>query len=271
MATAENTSAANQSFADAHAAWHETAEADRRSPHGPLSSAALHWLTKEPSELPGIPGVWSADDSGTVTVELGSDDGITRGGEPLSGTVTLGPYARGQEDILEWGEKRLQVAPRVGHIIVRTQDPESPTRLNYEGTNTFPANEKWRITAHFEPAERAAVEVDSAVEGAKQHFDSPGRAVFEIDGQEYSLTLFGKPDATDLRVHFVDETGKDLTYPAVRFAEATRDGDEVVIDFNRAINPPCAYTTFATCPFAPPENRLPVRVEAGELRPGVSL
>lgn len=86
-----------------------------------------------------------------------------------------------------------------------------------------------------------------------------------------SLTLLGDAQASELRALFADLTGADLTYPAVRFVPVRREGDAVTIDFNRATNPPCAYSESATCPFPPPENRLSVRIEAGELRPGVTL
>lgn len=261
----------NVSFAAAHTSWHEQVEAQRTAPHGPLSVTAIHWLNESPATLPDLPGTWSATDDGAVTVQFSPEDEVTRNGAALSGTVTLGPLTGIDAELLEWGDSRIQVTARGGRIAVRPQHPNSPDRVNYGGTATFPAHPSWVLTGRFEPAPRDSVKVDSFVPHAQQHYDSPGRALFTVDGQDLSLTLFGDTDAVELRALFADRTGEDLTYPAVRFVPVTRDGDTVIIDFNRATNPPCAYSASATCPFPPPENRLPVRIEAGELRPGVSL
>ncbi|WP_291279772.1 DUF1684 domain-containing protein [Galactobacter sp.] len=261
------TTSESTSFTAEHERWHESVEAQRTSPHGPLSLTAIHWLVDTPSELPGLPGTWSATDDGTVTVTLAASDGVTRDGQLLDGTVTLGPLTGLEALLLEWGDKRIQVAARSGSIAVRPQDPASPDRANYTGTATFPADPAWVITGRYQPNPRAEVEVDSFVPGAKQQYDSPGQAHFTVDGQDVALTLFGAPGASQLRAIFADATGADLTFPAARFVPVTRDGDTVTIDFNRATNPPCAYSASATCPFPPPENRLPVRIEAGELRP----
>lgn len=259
------------SFAEQHAAWHEQIEAQRVSPHGPLSITAIHWLDDTGRRLPDLPGEWSAATDGTVTARFEEGDRVLRAGAPVSGTVILGSLTGIDAELLEWGEQRIQVAARGGRIAVRPQNPDSSDRSNYSGTETFPANPTWVISGRFEPSPRDGVEVDSFVPGAKQHYDSPGRAVFAVDGQELALTLFGEADSAELRALFADRTGEDLTYPAVRFVPVSRNGDAVTIDFNRAVNPPCAYSTSATCPFPPVENRLPIRVEAGELRPGVTL
>lgn len=267
MTTQESTG-----FTDAYAAWHAEIETARTAPFGPLSATALHWLTREPSALPGLPGIWSADADGTVTVELGAADGVERGGAPVSGTVVLGPLTGTAGTALTWGDVQIEVAARSGGIIVRPRDPNCPDRRGYTGTRTFPASRDWVVEARFVPAPRDGVEVASAAGSDRtQHYDSPGSAEFTIDGRDLSLTLFGSAEAGDLRAIFSDATGADLTFPAARFVgvQAREDGS-LVIDFNRTTNPPCAYSASATCPFPPPENRLPVRIEAGELRPGVA-
>lgn len=268
-------------FATSHAEWHKNLEAQRASEYGPLSITAIHWLDAESRELAGLPGTWSATDDGLITLTATPADRLAVGDEPVDGTITIGPLTGVESTIVEWNVERenaahtpirIQVAARSGKIAVRPHDPASTNRAEYAGTNTFPANPAWVVNARYEANPRAGVEVDTAISWGKQHYDSPGRAVFEVDGQEYSLTLFGTDGSNDLRANFADATGADLTYPAVRFVGATRIGEStVVIDFNRAVNPPCAYSTNATCPFPPPENRLPIRIEAGELRPGVSL
>lgn len=260
-----------ESFAESHEAWHAQLESLRTGPHGPLSITAIHWLDESPRRLPGIPGEWSTTREGLVSVRAEVRDGLFRNGEPLSGESRIGPLKGIDSELLVWGEQRIQVAARGGRIAVRPQDPSSPDRASYTGTATFPADPAWVIAGTFVPTPRDDVEVDSFVPGAQQYYDSPGRAVFIVGGQEVGLTLFGDAHASELRALFADRTGEDLTYPAVRFVPVRREGDAVTIDFNRATNPPCAYSESATCPFPPPENRLSIRIEAGELRPGVSL
>lgn len=259
-------------LAAAHDSWHAEVEAGRTAPHGPLSVTALHWLAEEPQQFPGLPGTWRADGrTGVVTADLPGDAGVSRDGAALAGTVDFEPLSGLESLTLEWGEKRIELAARSGRIVLRPRDPESPDRLGYRGTATFPAAPEWVIRARFLPAPRAGVEVSSAAgETATQHYDSPGSAEFEVDDRTVRLTLFGETDGTPLRAVFADRSGEDLTFPATRFVGVTRlDDDTVEIDFNRTTNPPCAYSASATCPFPPPENRLPVRIEAGELRPGV--
>ena len=261
------------SFADAHAAWHDRVEADRTAPHGPLSVTALHWLSADPQAFDGAPGTWSAGADGLVTASFAAVDGVTRDGVALEGSVQLGPLTGIASTTLAWGEQLLELAARSGRIVLRPRDPQSKDRVEYAGTNTFPPSERWVVRARFVPAPREAVEVDSAAGvDAKQHYDSPGTAEFEFEGQPIRLTLFGEPYSPGLRALFADATGKDLTFPAARHVGVTQiDDDTVEIDFNRTSNLPCAYSASATCPFPPPENRLAVRIEAGELRPGISL
>lgn len=261
-----------EAFVAAHDSWHAAVEAGRTAPHGPLSVTALHWLTEDPQRFAGMPGVWRADSgTGVVTAELPEDAGVTRDGVRLSGTVRFEPLSGIESLVLDRGEQRLELAARSGGIVLRPRDPESPDRAGYAGTETFPPSPEWVVRARFAPAPRDSVEVDSAAgPTAKQHYDSPGTAEFEVDGRTVRLTLFGEADGSPLRALFADRTGGDLTFPAARFVGVARiDDDTVEIDFNRTTNLPCAYSASATCPFPPPENRLPVRIEAGELRPGI--
>ena len=260
-------------FTDAHAAWHAEVERARTAPFGPLSATAMHWLTSDPSRLPDLPGVWSAAPSGLVTVELAESDGVTRDGAPAFGRVEIGPLTGLQGDALSWGDVHIEIAARSGNIIVRPRDPAATARAEYAGTGTFPASESWVVTARFVPKPRGGVEVASAAGADRmQHYDSAGVAEFEIGGEPVALTLFGSAAGGDLRAIFADASGADLTFPAARFVSVQPVDDTTVrIDFNRASNPPCAYSESATCPFPPPENRLQVRIEAGELRPTLTL
>lgn len=260
------------SFAEAHAAWHSQVEAQRTAPHGPLSATALHWLTETAQRFPEVPGSWRADSrSGVVTTELPEDSKVTLNGTALSGTVAFPPLVGLDSITLAWEAQRIELAARSGRLVLRPRNPESRDRIDYGGTGVFPADPAWVLRARFLPAPRNAVEVSSAAgERATQHYDSAGIAEFQVGGKTLRLTLFGEIDGSPLRAIFADRSGEDLTFPAARFVAVTRlDEQTVEIDFNRTTNPPCAYSLSATCPFPPPENRLPVRIEAGELRPGI--
>ena len=267
---------ASGSFQERHAAWHREVERGRASAYGPLSATSMFWLTREPRTLPGLPGVWRADADGLVTVDFGAGSGaeppVTSDGEPVAGRFTAGPLTGTEGITLGWGDKRIEVAARSTGIIVRTRDPQSPDRAGYAGTQTFAPDSAWVVEARFVPRERAEVVIASAAGADRlQRYPSPGVAEFEVGGVPVALTLFGTFDGGDLRAVFADATGEDLTYPAARFVDVEPvGGDRLRIDFTRAVNPPAAYSAAATCPFPPPENRLPVRIEAGELRPGIA-
>jgi len=111
--------------------------------------------------------------------------------------------------------------------------------------------------------------VGAAVDGLQHVYDAPGRVEFGLDGQPLSLTAFPGHDPGSLIVLFTDATSGVTTYAANRVLELGTPGPagQVVLDFNRATNLPCAYTDLATCPLPPPENRLPVAIEAGEKIP----
>lgn len=252
----------------AHATWHRAVEARRTAPHGPLSTTSLEWLRAGEQQLDNAPGIWSRQTDGRVSVRFDTDDGITdEHFEPVQ-TVVLGPFSRNEGALLVWGERRIDVAERGGEIAVRVRDPESKDRRDYRGTETFPPLARWVITGRFVPTPRSDVTVDTAVSGSHQSYSSPGVVEFEVAGEPQRLTLFPGTDAQHVRALFADGTSGTLTHPSGRSVEVVLGADgDATIDFTRATNPPCAYSDNATCPFPPPENRLAVPIEAGELRP----
>lgn len=257
-------------FATAHTAWHEEVEARRTSDYGPLSVASLDWLGPEPRRFDGIPGSWRAEPDGTVVVEVGAAEELVLDDVPVAGAMRVGPLTGIESRTFASGALRVEVAARGGSIALRTRRPDAPDRAGYSGTATFSPDPAWVIEARFIPAAQADVEVDTVIPGSLQHYDSPGLAEFEVAGETIRLILFESGGPASLRAIFADATGADLTFPAARNVPVARSGpDTVVIDFNRATNPPCAYSAHATCPLPPHGNRVPVRIEAGELRPGV--
>ena len=254
-------------FEAEHARWHERVEARRTAPYGPLSVTSLRWLGAEPQCFAQLPGAWRAEADGTVIAELAEGESLVLDGETITGELRLGPLAGIETATVEHGELRIEAAARGGSIALRVRDPRSSDRVDYPGTAVFPPEPRWVVDARFVPVPQDDVEVDSIIPGKPQHYDSPGVAEFELDGRALRLVLFRGAGPDGLRAIFAD--ADERTFPAARNVEVERIGpDAVRIDFNRATNPPCAYSAGATCPLPPPGNRLPVPIPAGEAAPG---
>jgi uncharacterized protein (DUF1684 family) len=179
-----------------------------------------------------------------VTVKM---EGVTRVVRPNSG------------DEVRVGRLSLFVFGGNGGYSVRMKDPESRIRREFHGIECYPAREEYRVTARFFPAPRRMA--DSFC---------PGYLVFRLLGRELRLYPFKEqPNAKVLLLVFRDLTTGKETYEGGRFldVELPQDG-AVVLDFNKAYNPPCAFTPFVSCPLPPRQNRLPVRIEAGEKKYG---
>lgn len=158
---------------------------------------------------------------------------------------------------------------RTGDLVGwRLRDTQSPLRLAFEGIPHFPVDPAWRIQARWEPFDPPRTLEYLTVLGTPDSGTVSGQAVFEHGGQPFTLWPM---DGEDGRLFFVfaDRTSGKATYGGGRFlyADAPQDG-HVVLDFNRAYNPPCALNGHVVCPTAPPENRLRIAVEAGEKTPG---
>jgi uncharacterized protein (DUF1684 family) len=248
-------------YADDWAAWHEAHESRRAAPHGFLAVTGLHWLSPDWQTFDDVPGSWRGGPDG-VSVRLSAGQGVA---EP--GLVDLGPVDEDGVDLMI-GEVLAEVALRGTMVMLRPRNPRNPARLAYRGTPAFPPDEKWIVEGRFvdEPRE---VTVGTVIDGLEELNAAPGRVEFELGGMPLSLTVFTGNRPGGLSALFRDATSGVTTYPAGRtlqIAPPAADGT-VVVDFNRATNLPCAYTEFATCSLAPPENTLPIAVEAGEQMP----
>lgn len=167
--------------------------------------------------------------------------------------------------VLKSGDVSFSVIKRENRYGVRVRDKNSPNLTEFTGLNWFPINEKYRITADFKPYDvPKEVEIPNILGGVYK-MKSPGLLVFKIDGKELMLEPVEEGDK--LFIIFADATNRRHTYQSGRFLYAEKaDKGKVVLDFNKAHNPPCAYTEFATCPLPPAQNRLKWEIPAGELR-----
>jgi uncharacterized protein (DUF1684 family) len=167
---------------------------------------------------------------------------------------------------VESGSVQLHLMPREGPPFLRIRDSQSPVRTEFKGLDYFPFDPDWRITARWVPNPPGQTLLIANVLGELNREANPGMAEFDIDDQTVGLQATLSEDGDELFFILADRTSGRETYGLGRFlyADLPVDG-EVVLDFNRTYNPPCAFTAFSTCPLPPPENRLDLRVEAGEL------
>lgn len=262
-------------------AWHAERVARLTAEDGWLTLVGLHWLKEGsqrfgsasdnelifPASVPAHAGTFTRKGN-TVSLLLEPGVSLTLDGKPFTGG-TLRSDAEGRPDTLALGTLRFFVIRRGERLGVRVKDSEAPTRKAFHGILTYPPNATWRVEGRLEPATTERKLPVPNVLGEVEEMSSPGTVVFTFGGQEYRLTPVVETGENQLFFIFGDLTNRDETYGAGRFlyADLPKDG-KVVLDFNRAYNPPCAFTSFATCPLPPPQNRLKIRVEAGEKRYG---
>jgi hypothetical protein len=151
---------------------------------------------------------------------------------------------------------------------IRIWDNERTERFSFPPLKWFPINRHFRISARYTHYKKSQIvnTPDMSGEMVEDHID--GYVTFRFEGKTYKLDATETKDRT-LFIKFRDQTSNKETYPPSRYyyTEPVKSG-KVIIDFNHAYNPPCAFTAYATCVFAPPQNNLPFRVEAGEIYRG---
>ena len=190
---------------------------------------------------------------------------VTLDGRPVTGPIPVASDAAPEPTRLELGTRRFELLERGGRLAVRVRDSQSAARQRFHGIDTFPIESAWRLEARFEPYDPPKrIPMPSVVNTVEQEV-SPGAVVFEISGATHRLDPILERGETDYWIVFGDRTNGVETYGAGRFVYvAPPVGGRTVLDFNKAYNPPCAFTPYSTCPLPPPQNKLAVRVEAGE-------
>jgi len=248
--------------------------------HGWLTLTWFQWLESQPSAVDLAPGLWSAD-STTAALSASPSDGLTlvSTGEPVDGTITA---RLADEESLMWvqfgGPDGTQVvvelAMRADKYAIRTRDSQSPVFTEFDGVPTFEYRPDLVVEARFEPyPEPVDVPIATAnplVDGVHR---SVGELVFRLPGKDHEYRLHAEEEKLGaLTVTFHDETNGDSTdewrkvsTPRPRVDAAGKA--TVVLDFNRAINYPSAFTPYGTCPMPVRNNSLDARIEAGEKRP----
>ena len=253
-------------------------EAELKADDGWLTVSGLFWLKpgpnvagsaagsdlRLPSKAPARIGVFDLTD-GKVTFTADPSAQLTSAGTPLGARPVAAP--RADENALAVGDLRMFVVHREDRFGIRLRDLNSPQRAQFTRLRYFPIRPRFRVRAKFTPYTPPRIVAVPNVLGQHPEMESPGYVTFTLLGKPLRLEpVYEDDERRDLFFIFKDTTSRDATYPAGRFlhADSPKDG-YVTLDFNKAYNPPCAFTDFATCPLPRKENQLPVRIEAGEL------
>ncbi len=255
--------------------WRQEYEASLRADYGWLSVSGLFWLHdgqntfgSDPLNDIVLPGGSAPPDAGTFEFHKGRTvvhikPGVvgTMNGKRIE-TAELRPDTPDQVTL---GDLRLLVHASGDRYAVRLKDKNSALRRNFAGLRWYPIDASYRVTARFVPYDKPKnVEVQNIM-GDTGTMAVPGYVVFTLHGQE--VRLEPEADGNDFSFVFRDLTSGKETYGAARFLDTTLSPNgQVILDFNEAYNPPCAYNPYTTCPLPLPQNRLRVRIEAGEMK-----
>jgi len=261
--------------------WRERQEAELRADDGWLTLAGLFWLEEgvnrfgaSPDNEIVLPEDSAPDYAGSIAFHAGAATlhaepsvGVSVGGKLVIGATQLRSDAEAESDLITLGDLTMVLIRRGARHAIRLWDRRSPARQAFSGRRWYPVREAYRLTAHFVPRDPPHTLAVPNILGETEPRLSPGYAAFTINGQAYSLDAV--TEGEELFFIFRDQTGGDTTYPAGRFLKAAfPQNGQITLDFNRAYSPPCAFTAFATCPLPPAQNRLALRVDAGEKKYG---
>lgn len=249
-----------------------------QQPHGWLSLVGLEWLHKGKNTIgsaddndvklshgPAQLGTFWLDQNNRIRFVPNPTSGIKANDQVITETIDVfADTSEQQTTIFTVDTFQFFVVER-DKFALRIKDSEADTRINFEGLEYFPEDEKYRIDAKFVPYEPAKIIPTVNVLGILTEVPSPGRLEFSIDGEQYSLDALDSSDS--YYMIFADKTNGKTTYGPGRFlyTDGKVNADGLVrIDFNKAYNPPCAFTAYSTCTLPPRQNRMPVLLEAGE-------
>lgn len=263
-------------YQDRIAQWRKDQEEALKAEGGWLSVAGLYWL-KEGQNTIGtgtgnaivLPANSAPASVGAVILQQGKatlqlEQGVTATvkGQPIT-SLEMKSDRSGMPDRVVIGALTLTVIQRGARIGIRLYDNDARSRKEFSGLKWFPVNPAYRIQARFVPYDPPKTVPITNVLGDTTDTTCPGYVVFTLNGKECRLDT--QAQGSGLFINFRDLTSGKATYPAGRFLDAPKpENGQVILDFNQAYNPPCAFTTFATCPLPPHQNYLAVSIPAGE-------
>lgn len=282
-ATAASAAAARQAeaaFASEQQVWRDQRQADLTKPDGWTSLIGLHWIDPGAHYLGsdadnGIRLAMGPGHLGMIDLKNGKlrfvpERGavVMLDGEPLKRGATVradddaaGPSKIGFDD----GKGVATVIKRGARYALRVKHADAPTRSGFKGVDYWPAGSGWKLVGKFVAHPAGKTIPIANIIGTTDEVPNPGVVEFQRDGRTHRLEALDE-GGDELFLVFADRTSGHGSYGAGRFLDAPKPNahGRVALDFNRAYNPPCAFTPFATCPLPPPENRLDLAINAGE-------
>ncbi len=267
------------SFAHDNELWREQRLTELLAVDGWTSLVGLHWLELKAHYIgsgstSGVRMAMGPPRMGLVQREGGQvwftpEPGVTlqTDGQTIKGRI---PFLSDDAEVptvitFDDGKGLLTLIHRGPRYALRLKHADAPARTHFGHLEYWPADPSWRIHARFVPHDANKTIPVADITGLVTDLPNAGAVEFERDGRTWRLEALGEP-GRPLQLIFADRTNGRTSYSAGRFIDADVPDDKgmVVVDFNRAYNPPCAFTPFATCPLPPPENRMDLLVEAGE-------
>jgi uncharacterized protein (DUF1684 family) len=270
---------ADTSYRAGLAEWRAKHESALKAEDGWLAVAGLIWLTEGANAAgsdkwnnivlprgPAHAGVFEFR-GGKTSFHAVPGVAVLLNGKPMTAAAALTDDTNDSPDLVQIAGLTMFVIHRGDRYGIRLKDPASKMRKEFTGLHWFPIDEHYRVSAKFVAYPKPRMIPITNVLGETEPEASPGYVEFALNGR--SLRLDPVSEDNHLFFIFHDLTAGKETYAAGRFLYADKPKNGIVdLDFNKAENPPCTFTPYATCPLPPKENRLPVRVEAGELNYG---
>jgi len=259
--------------------WREQRKTELLAADGWTSLVGLHWLELKAHYIgsgstsgirlavgPERMGMVSRD-GGQVWFTPEPGAALQVQGQPLTKRIAFHSDDDFEPTIISFddGKGALSLIHRGPRYALRVKHADAPARVHFTRLDYWPADPSWRITARFVPHDAGKTLPIADITGLVRDQANAGAVEFERDGRTWRLEALGEP-GRPLQLIFADRTSGRGSYAAGRYIDVgVPDAkSQVVVDFNRAYNPPCAFTPFATCPLPPPENRMDLPVEAGE-------
>jgi uncharacterized protein (DUF1684 family) len=259
--------------------WHKARIADLKMPNGWLNLEGLFWLHKGDNSFgssntancfynnpsfPALIGNFNYDGDSVTWASAGSnliDIDKIKSKTNQSYTVFK---TNGKASVMDWNQFSWVVIKREDKVGIRFRNLKAKTLLEFKGIERFPINAAWKIQGKLEQPVQDILMITNVL-GQSTETKNAGKFIFEKNGQQYSLDVIDE-GGEKLFIVFADQTSGVSTYGAGRFIEISKPdvNGNTEIDFNLAYNPPCAFTAFATCPLPPKQNRLALKIEAGE-------
>ena len=270
---------ASAAFTSSEAEWRAARRAELVAEDGWASLVGLHWLELRAHYVGSSPTSGIRLAHGPAKLGLVQQEGnrvfftpergvaITADGGPVRGRIALRDDrdAAPSELLFDEGKGRLSLIHRGGRNALRIRHSDAPARTGFGEIDYWPIDAGWVLEGRFVPHPAGRTLEIANIVGGVDAMPNPGAVEFNRDGVDYRLEALEGSDG-GLFLVFADRTSGQGSYGAGRYLDtsAPEAGGRVMLNFNRAYNPPCAFTDFATCPLPPPDNRLDLAVTAGE-------